>query len=150
MSRRERRPDRIEILFDSELFDVEAEPPNDINPIRGHVFLAWLSPRLGAAGYRVDGPHTEDWGWYIEVHGPSGRYTVGASALPFRGAVVDWTLQVTRARSIRERLRGEGRIGLADPLVCWIEVCIREQVEPSELVVEALDARGRYLPKDQG
>jgi hypothetical protein len=143
------KPHSVTILFDSELFDVEAEPPNDINPIRGHSFLAWLSPRLEAAGHRVDGPDTEDWGWYLEAAGPSGRYVVGASAIPSRGKVVDWTLQITRARSIGERLRGEGRIGPADPLVRWIEACVREQVGASETVVEILDSRGRIVEEDR-
>jgi len=149
VSRRIRKPDRIEILFDSELFDIDTEPPNDINPIRGHAFLAWLAPRLVAAGYEVDGPNTEDWGWYLSVQGPPGRYMVGATALPFRGAVVDWSLQIVRARSIRERLRGEGRIGLEDPLVRWIESCVRKQVGASEIVVAVLDTRGMHFPEEE-
>ena len=141
------KPDRIEICFDSELFDVEAEPPNDINPIRGHSFLAWLAPRLEADGYRVDGPDTEDWGWYLEVVGPSGRYIVGAIAQP--GKVVDWMLQIWRSRTMRERLRGEGRISLADPLVRWIEACVREHIiDSSETFVLILDTRGQVIDEE--
>jgi hypothetical protein len=138
------KPERIVISFDSDRFDVDAEPENDVNPIRGHSFLAWLARKLAPDGYRVDGPSTEDWGWYLDVVGPSGRYLVGASALP-GGKDVDWTIQISRSRSIRERLRGEGRIGLADPLVRTIEAHVREGSGASDVGVEALDGRGRNV-----
>lgn len=139
------KPDRVVIAFDSGLFDVETEPPNDVNPIRGHSFLAWLAPVLETGAYRVRGPFTEDWGWYLAVSGPAGRYIVGASALSPSSTIVDWTVQITRSRSLRERLRGAGRIGPADPLVRRIEATIREQVGATEVVVEVLDDRGRLM-----
>jgi hypothetical protein len=139
------KPHTIEILFDSLRFDIEAEPPNNINPIRGHSFLAWLVPRLETAGYRVVGPGTEDWGWYLDVRGPAGTYLVGASATPTLLDGVDWTLQIRRARSFREWLRGTGRIHFDDPLVQWLEACVREHMGSTEIAVQLSDARGRTL-----
>ena len=45
------------------------------------------------------------------VRAPTGRYKVGASALPDRGdGPVYWTVQMTRSRSLREWLTGKGRL----------------------------------------
>jgi hypothetical protein len=139
------KPERIVISFDSDRFDVDAEPENDVNPIRGHSFLAWLAGELAPEGYRVDGPSTEDWGWYLDVEGPAGRYLVGATALPGAGKVADWTIQITRSRSIRERLRGAGRIGLADPLVRSVEQHVRKGAGATDVGIEVLDDRGRNV-----
>jgi len=139
------RPDRIEIDFDTELFDLEAEPLNDINPTHGHSFLAWLAPLLVAAGYEVEGPGTEDWGWYLEVRGPSGRYVVGASAMHWRERSSSWMTHLRRSRSLRERFRGEGRIDFSDPLFRCVEACVREHLGATEIIVELVDARGRRL-----
>lgn len=138
------KPDKIESLFDSERFDVEAEPPDDINPIRGQSFLAWLVPRLEASGYRVHGPSTEGVGASMRA-GPRGPTWSAPAPSRSTGTSFDWTLQITRARSIRERLRGKGRIGLTDPLVQRIEACVREHNGTTQVVIETLDARGRIL-----
>jgi hypothetical protein len=130
---------KVMITFPSEKFDVTQEPPNRFNPIAGHSFLAWLGPRLAREGYEVDGPGTEDWGWYLEVRGPSGRYVVGSSAYPDRGQVVDWFIQVWRSRSLRESWRGTGRIGTGDPLVRLIERLAREEAGAAEIDVEELE-----------
>lgn len=118
---------RIMLFFDSRKFDINTEPPNDINPIHGHSFLAWLRPQLEGAGYEVDGPGTEDWGWYLEVAGPSGRYVVGASAMTaIQAGVVDWTIQVWRCRSLREIFQRKGHVSRSDALVQTLEQLVRE------------------------
>jgi hypothetical protein len=155
------------VSFDSPKFDVGAEPENDINPIKGQSCLArfphqppapspylwpivesartlvrepglaWLRPKLEAAGYGVEGPNTEDWGWYLSVQGSSGRYILGAIAWPSSdGPVVDWRLQMWRQRSLRDRLRGRGHITLQDPLVETTARILRTEGEASELDVE--------------
>jgi hypothetical protein len=129
---------KVMITFSSDKFDVTQEPPNRYNPIPGHSFLAWLGPWLARGGYQVEGPGNEDWGWYLEVRGPSGKYVVGSSATPDRGKVVDWIVQVWRSRSLRERLRGAGRIGTGDPLVLLIERLVREEAGATDIGVEDL------------
>ena len=121
---------KVMICFDSRKFDITAEPPNDINPIHGQSFLAWLRPELEGSGYAVDGPDTEDWGWYLEVAGPSGRYTVGASAMTsIEPGVVDWTIQVWRRRSLRELVQRKGRVSRTDALVQTLERLVREKAD---------------------
>jgi hypothetical protein len=104
------------IHFGSRKFDITKEPENDINPIPGQSFLAWLRPRLEELGYMVEGPDTEDWGWYLEVQDAHARHMVGASAIP--DDPVAWTVQVRRWRRVREWLfRTASPPQLDDPLV---------------------------------
>jgi hypothetical protein len=92
---------------------------------------------LEAAGKGVEGPNTEDWGWYLSVQGSSGRYILGAIAWPSSdGPVVDWRLQLWRQRSLGDRLRGRGHITLQDPLVETTARILRTEGEASELDVE--------------
>ncbi len=123
--------------FVSRKFDLGAEPENDINPIRGQSFLAWLRPRLEGLGYTVDGPNTEDWGWYLDVRGPAKSHLVGASAIDCdEGAV--WTIQLSRQRSFRECITGKGWITRDDPLVRLVERIVREETEATEVWYEEL------------
>ena len=127
---------KIVINFFSARFDVEAEPPNPINPIRGQSFLAWLRPELERKEYSVDGPGTEDWGWYLEVRGRSGRYVIGATAIPDTDGEVDWTIQLWRSRSWHERLRRTGHLTPDDELARVLEQLVRDGTQPTEMWVE--------------
>jgi len=94
------------ITFRSSRFDTAAETPNPINPIAGESVLSWLSEGLASA-YEVTAPATEDWGWYVGVTGAGAAYLVGASAEPGEpGASVEWTVQIHRHRSLRDKLTG--------------------------------------------
>lgn len=116
------RPSRYVIDFSTTLFDITEEPENDINPIRGSSYLAWLRPQLENAGFVVSGPHTEDWGWYLEADRSDDRYEIGASALgDEERATVDWTVQVRRRRSLSEWIHGRGRIERDDELLSRVE-----------------------------
>lgn len=144
------------VCFVSRKFDLEAEPENDINPIHGQSFLAWLRPRLEGLGYTVDGPDTEDWGWYLDVRGPTAGYIVGASALEFDEGV-DWTIQLSRQRSFREWITGKGWITREDPLVRLVERIVREETEATEVCYEELLYAGlwrspphRSMPSPEG
>ena len=125
----------VRIDFDSSYFDVELEPPNRINPVKGQSFLAWLAPLLESEGYEVEGPDPDDWGWRLEVRAPSGRYIVGAMGRPWQGKEIDWSVHIRRKRSMVEILKGRGRITQHDALVQHIERQVREVAAPSELEV---------------
>src|SRR5262245_12081783 len=116
------RTGRFLVAFMTTRFDISREPPNDINPIAGQSFLVWLKPLPERAGYAVDPPSTEDWGWYIEVNDRDGRrFIVGASAWRDEGDQIDWYVQVWRWRTLRQWLRGEPVMDRDDPLLRLIE-----------------------------
>jgi hypothetical protein len=128
------------MTFRTTRFDLSKEPPNPINPIAGHGLLAWLRDVLAGAGYQVTEPDTEDWGWYMDVAGPGASYLVGASADAHDlGPTVEWTLQIHRARSVKDRLFGGNKIAPADPLSSLIECTLRS--DPA-IEVMAVDRDG--------
>jgi hypothetical protein len=132
------------ISFTSDRFDVGAEPPNPINPIAGHSFLSWLKPRLEEAGYRVDDPGTEDWGWYVVAEDGAGRRSiVGASADPESRGEVEWCVQLQRFRTFRQWLRREPVMTRDDPLLRLVESLITTR-ESGEVGVEERPASGRF------
>jgi hypothetical protein len=125
----------VRIEFGSTYFDVEHEPPNDINPVKGQSFLVWLGPLLESEGYVVEGPYTEDWGWYSRARTASGRYIIGAMAMPEGNTYVAWYTHVRRERSLAEVLRRKGRITQDDLIVRLIERHVKESAAPDGLVV---------------
>lgn len=128
---------RFVIEFDSSRFDLALEPENDINPIPGQSFLAWLKPALERQSLEVSEIGTEDWGWYIMVRAPTGRYVIGASAVPGEAdAPVSWTVQATRSRSIREWFTGQGRMTRADPLIESVLALVEAEPDFTELDVD--------------
>jgi hypothetical protein len=114
------------ISFRTARFDVAEETPNPINPIPGQSVLLWLRDEIAKAQYRTSEPDTEDWGWYIDVEGAEGSYLVGASG-DAEGSTpdLDWIVQVSKVRSLKERLFGRNRMALDDPLFTLIERVVR-------------------------
>jgi hypothetical protein len=115
------------ISFRTARFDVSKETRNPINPIAGEGVLNWLRPALERAHYRTTAPSTEDWGWYVDVEGGGASYLVGASAdaedpNPER----DWTIQVHKHRSLKDKLLGRHKMTPDDPLSALIERIVRE------------------------
>lgn len=114
------------ISFRTAKFDISQERPNPINPIAGQSVLTWLRGELEQAGYRSSEPDTEDWGWYMDVEGSSGSYLVGASAdATDADATVEWTVQVHKSRSLKDKLLGGNKMMPDDPLSSAIERIIR-------------------------
>ena len=133
----------LHFCFVSRKFDLAAEPENDINPIRGQSFLAWLRARLEALGQEVDGPDTEDWGWYLGVRTAAGRYIVGASVIPDDDGD-DWTIRLWRERSLREWITGKGRVTREDDLARLLERLVREEMEATESWTEEYRSAGPW------
>ncbi len=125
------------ISFITAKFDVAGEKPNPINPIAGESVLHWLRERLAPAGYTATEPDAEDWGWYVDVLGADATYLLGASGEPDeRGAPVDWTLQVHKRRSLRDRITGRNRMTRDDPLVALIERIVSEDPGITDIHVD--------------
>lgn len=114
------------ISFKTAKFDVSAEKANEINPIAGQSVLLWLRDELAKAHYQVTEPDTEDWGWYIDVAGPDASYLVGASAdATDETPSVEWTVQVHKNRSLKDKVFGRNKMAASDPLFMLIEKLVR-------------------------
>ena len=124
------------ITFRTGKFDIKKETPNPINPIAGESVLLWLREKLQAGGYAVDAPATEDWGWYTGVKKDGALYLVGASAEADEpGPEIDWTVQIHRQRSFKDRLTGANKMTPDDALSRTIEELLR--AEPGIGAIEA-------------
>ena len=124
------------ITFRTARFDISTERPNPINPIAGESVLLWLRAELSKAQYRVSEPDTEDWGWYVSVEGGGASYLVGASAdAEDKAAAIDWTVQVHKHRSLKERMLGKGKMTPDDPVSRLIEDALRADTGIEAVVV---------------
>ena len=123
------------ITFRSSKFDVTRETPNPINPIAGESVLLWLREKLRDSRYEATAPETEDWGWYVDVKGAGATYLVGASAdAGERVASVEWTIQIHKQRSLKDKITGGNKLAVDDPLSALVERIIR-----ADPTIEAVD-----------
>jgi len=125
------------ISFRTARFDISKETPNPTNPIAGQSVLNWLREELAKAHYQATEPDAEDWGWYIDVEGGGGSYLVGASG-DAEGSTpdVDWTVQVHKSRSLREKLLGRNPMAADDPLFVLIEKIVRADAGIEQVSVD--------------
>jgi hypothetical protein len=114
------------VTFTSSQFDIAAETPNPINPIAGEGVLNWLREKLRSAGYVVTAPGPEDWGWYIYVKDQESSYLVGASSDVDQAGSREWTIQIHRERSLKDKLFGRNTLADNDAVSARIEAFIRE------------------------
>jgi hypothetical protein len=117
------------ITFNTKKFDVSEETPNPINPIAGESALIWLRRELTGSHYDVSPPAPEDWGWYMYVNGGGASYMLGASADVQQAVDVEWTVQLHKTRSLKERILGRNSLKGDDPLLALIEKIIRSDSE---------------------
>ena len=128
------------ITFTTSKFDVSKETPNPINPIAGESALLWLRDELAKAGYSSTEPDTEDWGWYMDVRGAGSTYLVGASADAEEITQdVEWTVQIHKSRSFKERLFGQNKMSVEDPLSEQIQRIVREDDDVEDVLVDTED-----------
>ena len=125
------------IAFRSARFDVARERPNPINPIAGDSVLRWLCERLRQSRYETTDPEPEDWGWYVDVRAGGAAYLVGASGEASDDpSGVDWTIQIDKHRSLKEKVTGVNRLTPDDPLSALIERVVRQDGDASEVEVD--------------
>lgn len=114
------------VTFRSSKFDTATETPNPINPIAGQSVLGWLCAQLRNSPYQTTTPEAEDWGWYVDVSGAGASYLVGASADPDEsGASIDWTVQIEKHRSLRDKITGANKMAADDALSALVEQILR-------------------------
>ena len=128
------------ISFKTSRFDVTKETPNESNAYAGEGLLKWLRAEIGDHHYSSTEPDSEDWGWYIDVTGPAGSYLVGATAeVEYKpgeeeaalsydvagDAVLDWTVQIHKHRTLKEKLFGKNKMAADDALGALIERIVR-------------------------
>jgi len=96
-----------------------------------------LRGKLGGAGYAATAPSTEDWGWYIDVEANGASYLVGASGEPERPAPdIDWTIQIDRIRSLKDKLTGRNKMTNDDPMTTLLETFLRNEPGIRDLSVD--------------
>jgi hypothetical protein len=128
------------ITFRTSKFDVSKETPNDINPIAGESVLQWLCEELEGSSYESTRPSTEDWGWYVYVSGANVKYLVGASADATEPAAsVDWTIQIHKERSLKDKVTGANKLTPDDALSALIERIIRDEPSIADLEIDRSD-----------
>jgi len=125
------------ISFRTAKFDVRAEEPNPINPIAGQSVLNWLRGGLAKVNYAATEPSTEDWGWYIDVEAEAASYLVGASAdADGAASEVEWIIQIHKHRSFKQKILGQNKMAVDDPLVSFIEGLVRADPQFLEVAVD--------------
>jgi hypothetical protein len=138
--------------FKTDRFDVTKETPNEFNAFAGEELLKWLRTELAKHQYASTEPDTEDWGWYIDVTGPNASYLVGATAeveykpLEEEGAplsydvaadaVLDWTVQVHKHRTLVHKLFGKNKMEADDALCSILECTLKGEPSLQEVSVE--------------
>jgi hypothetical protein len=125
------------ITFRSARFDIAGERPNPINPIAGESVLRWLREKLSESRYETTEPDAEDWGWYIDVKVDGAVYLVGASGEADDDAPgrVDWTIQIDRHRSLKDKLTGSNKLAADDRVSAVIERLVRQDADAVEIEV---------------
>jgi hypothetical protein len=123
------------VTFTSSQFDVAAETPNPINPIAGEGVLNWLREKLCSAGYDVTAPEPEDWGWYVYVQDRENSYLVGASSDVDHSDPREWTIQIHRERSLKDKVFGRNRLADNDAVSARIESFVRANSEAQNVHV---------------
>ena len=125
------------VSFRTSKFDVSAEKPNPINPLAGQSVLNWLRGELAKVNYAATEPDAEDWGWYVDVQGNGASYLVGASADAESATPdIEWIVQVHKHRSLREKILGQNKMAVDDPLVLLIERIVRSDPQMFEVSID--------------
>jgi len=122
------------IIFNSSMFDIAKETPNEINPIAGEGVLKWLRNTIEKEGYAATDPDTEDWGWYMDIERGDEKYLLGASGEPEDGETpIEWTIQIHKNRTMKDKMLGRNKMEQNDPFFSLIERTIRAEPNATEI-----------------
>ncbi len=125
----------VVIRFTTDMFRVETERTNPINPIPGESLLHWLQEKF-KTDLHISDPEPEDWGWYSNTEVNGSRYMLGSSASEAENGQREWVLQVVKSRSLKDRLLARGKAKAADPLVVKLAKALSAQPEFRDVQVE--------------
>lgn len=126
------------VRFTSALFDPRTERENPINPIAGAAVLDWLAAEL-RPDLRVSEATPEDWGWYCDVVGPEASYLLGASATREQVPPIEWTLQIHKKRTLRERLLRTNHLTPDDSFSGRVLALLRGTPDVDDVVIDIED-----------
>jgi hypothetical protein len=123
------------IRFKTTLFDLAAEKPNPINPIRGSSILEWLRARP-PEDMEMSDSAAEDWGWYCDVTWPGATYLLGASAEEAGDGNHEWALQLEKSRSLVDKLLGRNKLAEDDFCLATLREVLSQEPAFTEVTVE--------------
>ena len=115
----------------------------------GESVLRWLGDELAKHRYESTVPGMEDWGWYIDAKGAGNSYLVGASAeVEYKdapgsalsydvaaSAMLDWTIQIHKNRTVMEKLLAKNKMEADDALCALVERIVRSDSRLEEVSV---------------
>jgi hypothetical protein len=127
--------DATVIRFNTSLFDVAKERPNEINPIYGESLLLWLAEKLKGE-VAVPEPQMEDWGWYVDIDWKGRSYMLGASASDEENGQREWVLQIVKHRALKERLLGKEKMTVEDEFSTHLRRLLENEKAFSEVSVD--------------
>jgi hypothetical protein len=116
----------LHILFKTGRFNLSKVGQHFINPCCfGEDLAAWLRLKLSERSIEVREPYQEDWGWELPVtHGSDSYYLCVSGNSDESSTNIDegeWRIIVEKRRSIRQRLRGAGKIDAEDKMARTIQ-----------------------------
>lgn len=119
------------ISFNSNIFDLDNEKENSINPIKGISVGEWLNPILEGKGISVTDIDEEDWGWYSIATFNSEKYLIGYTAIPNQISDKDAEIiiQVNKERSLIEKVFGKNKLSENDSVINVISGIIKNTAE---------------------
>lgn len=123
------------LRFKTTLFDLAAEKPNPINPIRGSSILEWLRARR-PNGMEMSEPAAEDWGWYCDVTWRGATYLLGSSAEESSDGNHEWTLQLDKSRSLVDKLLGRNKLAADDSCLVTLRETLSGEAAFTDVTIE--------------
>jgi hypothetical protein len=112
------------LLFKTGRFNLSKVQPHFINPCCfGEDLARWLHEQLSERGICAAEPYQEDWGWELRAEEDGKRYYVGVGGNSDDGTsdMGEWRIIIEKARSIRDRLTGKGKMSADDRMMKAVE-----------------------------
>jgi hypothetical protein len=116
----------LHALFRTDKYNLSKVGAHFINPCcYGEDLAAWIHEKLSEKGIAAHEPYQEDWGWEFAAQINEQSYYLGvggnadgATANPDEG---EWRVIVEKKRTLWQRLAGENKSTLDDPLLSLIK-----------------------------
>src|SRR5712675_2221435 len=141
----------LHILFKTGRFNLSKVRQHFINPCCfGEDLAAWLRLKLSERSIEVREPYQEDWGWELPVtHGSDSYYLCMSGNSDESSTNKDegeWGIIIEKRRSIKQRLRGTGKIAANDRMVSTIEEILRAEPTIQEVHREESGTAVPHVP----
>lgn len=123
------------ICFETDKFDAKSESTNDLNPIYGESLLLWLKDQLKEEAEITD-PDADNWGWYSYLQWKGKNYILCSSASEEANGHYEWTLQVDKKRSLKEKLLRKEKMQKDDECLQYLHNLIENEAAFKGITVE--------------